>query len=110
MTIHITGRHIEITKGLRDYIEEKISHLSKLFERPLDVHVVLLEEHGEKIAEANLNTPHFPTIHAHGNSSDMYASIDIMVDRLKSQIQKDKEKSLDRRDHKIHGNQESFED
>ena len=99
MNIHITGRHLDVTQGLRDHITEKVSHLEKHFDHIMDVHVVLMVERANQIAEATLHIAHQPKIHAVAESSDMYASIDMMVDKLKAQIQKHKEKEITGRDH-----------
>jgi putative sigma-54 modulation protein len=104
MNIHITGRHVEITQGMRDHITEKLNHLGKLFDRIiLDVNVVLSIEHSQNIAEATLHMPHQPAVHATAYSGDMYSSIDMMTDKLKTQIQKHKEKEITERDHRKHG-------
>ena len=103
MNIHITGRHVDITQGLSDHISEKFSHLKKFFEHvnedAIDVHVVLLVEHGQNISEANMHIPHQPTVHAKAEAGDMYSSIDMLGDKLKVQIMKHKSKELTERDH-----------
>lgn len=103
MNIHITGRHVEVTDGMRAHITEKLSHLEKHFDRIMDVHVVLTIERANQIAEATLHLAHQPTIHATADTGDMYASIDMMVEKLKIQIQKHKEKEITERDHRTHG-------
>jgi len=103
MNIHITGRHLDVTQGLRDHINEKIAYLETHFDRLMDVHIVLhIEKGGHQIAEATLHIAHQPTLHAKGETADMYASIDMMVDKLKTQIQKHKEKEITERDHGAH--------
>ena len=103
MNLHITGRHIEVTQGLRDHITEKFSHLKKFFEHlpdnSVEAHVVLLVEHGESISEATMHIPHQSAVHAKAESSDMFASIDVLVDKIKAQVMKHKSKELSERDH-----------
>lgn len=99
MNIHITGRHFDVTQALRNHITDRISFLEKHFERLIDVHIVLHLERANQIAEATLHIAHQPTIHAKAETSDMYASVDMMIEKLKAQIQKHKEKEITERDH-----------
>lgn len=103
MNLHITGRHVEVTQGLRDHITEKFSHLKKFFDHApdhsVDAHVVLLVEHGQHIAEATMHIPHQSTVHAKADTGDMFASIEMLVDKIKAQVMKHKSKELSERDH-----------
>ena len=103
MQISITGRHLEITQGLRDHINERINSLGKHFDRILDAHIVLMVERENQIAEATVHIPHQPTIHAKAETTDMYASVDMMVDKIRHQMQKQKGKEITERDHRPHG-------
>lgn len=99
MNIHINGRHFDVTEALRNHITERLNYLESHFERLMEVHVVLHVERENHIADATMHVAHLPTIHAKAESSDMYASVDMMIDKLKHQIQKQKEKELTERDH-----------
>jgi len=103
MNLHITGRHVEVTQGLRDHITEKFSHLKKFLEhtpdQSIDVHVVLLIEHGQCIAEATMHVPHQSAMHAKADTGDMFASIEVLADKMKAQLMKHKGKELSERDH-----------
>jgi putative sigma-54 modulation protein len=98
MNIHITGRHFDITQALRNHITDRISALEKHFDRIMDVHIVLHVERANHIAEATMHIAHQPTLHAKAETSDMYASADMMIEKLKHQIQKHKEKEITERD------------
>lgn len=102
MNISFTGRHIEVTDALRTFATERLERLAKHFDRIMDVHLVLSVDKVLQKAEATLEIPHFPTIHAHAESTDMYNSIDTMIGKLESQIQKHKEKKITERDHGNH--------
>lgn len=106
MNIHITGRHVDITQGMRNYITESFSHLKKLLahvpDNSIDAHVVLIVEHGMAIAEVTMHIAQQPTVHAKADAGDMYTATDILVDRVKAQLWKHKDKELTERDNPKH--------
>jgi putative sigma-54 modulation protein len=99
MNIHINGRHFDLTDALKNHINDRLAYLESHFEKLMEVHVVLHKERENHIAEATMHIAHMPNIHAKAETSDMYASVDMMIDKLKHQIQKHKEKELTERDH-----------
>jgi putative sigma-54 modulation protein len=100
MTLTFTGRHLELTPGLKTHATDKMQHLESHFEKAMSADIILSVEKLRQIAEATLHVPHFPTFHASAETEDMYASIDAMVKKLATQIQRHKEKELSERDHK----------
>ena len=94
MDITVTFRHLESTDALRDYAREKVSRIKKYVGTPADVAVVLsLEKHRHQ-AEITLNTNGI-TVNAKDVTEDMYAAIDLAVDKLERQVKKHKEKIKD---------------
>jgi putative sigma-54 modulation protein len=94
MDITVTFRHLESTDALRDYAREKVSRIKKYVGTPADVAVVLsLEKHRHQ-AEITLNT-NGVTVNARDVTEDMYAAIDLAVDKLERQVKKHKEKLKD---------------
>jgi putative sigma-54 modulation protein len=94
MDISVTFRHLESTDALRDYAREKVSRIKKYVGTPADVAVVLsLEKHRHQ-AEITLNTNGI-TVNAKDVTEDMYAAIDLAVDKLERQVKKHKEKLKD---------------
>ncbi len=92
MYISITGRHIEITSALRDYVEKKVSKLSRYFNNIIDAHVILgLEGKTDQVAEITIHANGI-TIQGEECSEDMYASIDKVLEKVERQIKKYKEK------------------
>lgn len=91
MDITVTFRHLEPTNALRDYAQEKISRIKKYVGSPADVAVILsLEKHRHQ-AEITLSSNGF-TVNAKEVTEDMYAAIDLAVDKLERQVKKHKEK------------------
>ncbi len=96
MQLHFTGRNIEITEAIKNYIQKKFQRIEHRDEKITQAHVTLQVEHLDHIAEATLHL-HGIEMHATAKSNDMYAAIDELVDKLLGQVTKHKEKISDHR-------------
>jgi len=85
--IQFTGHGIEITEVLRDFIENKFSHLAKHAQQIISVHVTLHVDKLSQIAEAKIHVPH-NEVYAKAESEDMYKAVDLLVDKLIRQLEK----------------------
>jgi putative sigma-54 modulation protein len=94
MQLSVTGHHIEITDSLRNYVSTKLAKLERHFDQMTDIHCVLTVEKLEHKAEATIQVGG-GTIHAEQIELNMYAAIDILVDKLDRQVKKHKEKLTD---------------
>lgn len=94
MQIHVTGRAIEVTPALRSKVEEKLEKITRHFDHVIDVNVTLGVEKLRHCAEATINLSH-KTVHAEVEAEDMYAAIDLLIDKLDVQVRKHKEKITD---------------
>ena len=95
MKIYIKGHHLKVTQALRAYAEEKIGHLTHYLDQIESAHITLRTERELQIVDVVLTLKHF-LIKAEERSPDMYASIDLVRDRLEQQIRKYKTKHWDR--------------
>ncbi|TYK67167.1 ribosome hibernation-promoting factor, HPF/YfiA family [Colwellia echini] len=91
MNINLSGHHVEVTNSLREYVDSKFSKLEKHFDHINNVHVILTVEKLDQKAEATVHI-NGSEVFASGINTDMYASIDTLVDRLDRQILKYKGK------------------
>ncbi len=91
MKIKIAGRHTDAGPELRDYIIEKTEALERFFDRIISVDVVLSVEKERHIADFHAHLTNHKTINAREETTDMYASIDTAIDRLKRQLLKFKD-------------------
>lgn len=91
MHIEISGTHIEITPALRDFTTEKFTRLERHFNRILNIAVNLKVEKNQQSAQAKISIPG-EVIHAESDADDMYAAIDLLIDKLDRQLVKHKEK------------------
>ena len=91
MNINITGIDIEITDPLRKYVTSKMEKLTTYFSNITNTHVTLSVEKLSHIAKADLHLA-LKQIHASASAENMYAAIDLLMDKLDKQIVKHKEK------------------
>ncbi len=96
MQINLTGHHVDITEALRSHVENKFARLGRHFDHVLKAHVVLRVEKLDKKAEATLYV-NGGKLFADSVHEDMYAAIDILMDKLDRQVVKYKEKRLNHR-------------
>ena len=91
MQLNITGQRVDITDALRDFVTAKFSKLEQYFDRINQVYIVLKVEKVNKIAEATIHV-NGGELHATSEADDMYAAIDLLIDKLVRQLNKHKEK------------------
>ncbi len=99
MQINLTGHHVELTDSLRNYVNEKMQKLERHFDKVSNSHVILSVEKDTHKAEATVHMKN-NDIFAVAEESDMYASIDSLVDKLDRQVKKHKEKITNHLHHK----------
>jgi putative sigma-54 modulation protein len=93
ITVSVTFRHVEPTAALKKYAEQKIRKIGKYFSHPLDAHVILaVDAKQRQLAEIELHT-HGAMFHGKEQHEDLYAAIDLVLDKIESQVRKQKEKS-----------------
>ncbi len=97
MHINITGHRMDVTPALRAFTEEKFDKLERHFDHIKTVNVILDVEKLRQIAEATVMV-NKGELHASSESEDMYAAIDLLIDKLDRQLIKHKEKMQDHRD------------
>lgn len=91
MEIKIIAKNIELTKGLKEAVEKKLSRLEKYFGPEIIAHVTLSVQKKRQIVEVTIP---FNGVVLRGQEDleDMYASIDLVIDKLEGQIRKQKTK------------------
>jgi len=94
MNLNITGHHVEVTPAIREYVTNKLDKVIRHFDHVTSVHVILSVEKLQQKAEVTLHVKG-KDIHADAIDNDLYAAIDILVDKLDRQVVKHKEKLSD---------------
>jgi putative sigma-54 modulation protein len=98
MQFQLSGQHMEITQALRDHATAKLDRLTRLDDRLINLSVVLTVDKLMQCAEGTLAV-NGATLHAEGAGQDMYASIDVVFDKLVIQLRKHREKVCDKHQH-----------
>ncbi len=91
MQINITGHHLDITPALRSYVTSKLEKLQRHFDHMTNAHVILSVEKERQKAEATIHVSR-GNLYADSQHEDMYAAIDVLIDKLDRQVKKHKEK------------------
>jgi len=92
MQVAVTFRHMESSEAVRSYVEEKLARVRKYIDEPIDAQVVLSVQ--KKIyhrAEVTMVAKGL-TMKSAEEKDDMYAAIDLMVDKIERQLKRYKEK------------------
>ncbi len=91
MKFNIHGKKLEVTESIKGYIESKIGRLDKYFENPDNITAtVSIKLVGKKqVVEVTINTNSF-VIRGEESNNDLYASIDLVSDKIERQIRKNK--------------------
>ena len=94
MNLQISGHHVEVTPALREYVESKLDPVVRHFDRVTGVNVILSVEKLKQRAEVTVHVPG-KDIFVENAGDDLYASIDVLFDKLDRQVQKYKQKIQD---------------
>src|SRR5690625_142583 len=93
MNFNIRGENIEVTEAIREYVMKKVSKLEKYFDtKPTsDVNVKLSVYNNEQRIEVTIPMTGL-LLRGEEQHVDLYAAIDLVVDKLERQIRKHKTK------------------
>ncbi len=94
MQINVKGHRVEVTNALHEYAVAKFERVTRVFDQLHDVSVVLGVEKLLHKAEVTMQLSG-KTLHADATAPDMYAAIDVLVDKVETQLRKHKEKLTD---------------
>jgi len=99
MRIIVNGRNVEITDAIKAYVKEKIGKVANHYDQIQMIEVVLTviknpSVSGKHTAEAICKLASGASIIAEETAESMYASIDILADKLNRQVIKYKDKNL----------------
>ena len=97
MQIRLTGRHVEISDEVRDYVETKSEKLGKYYDRIHEVEVILGHEKEQFSVEMIVHADHRHTFVTRETGPDTFALVDISIEKLGRQLTKHKEKVRNRK-------------
>lgn len=92
MNLNVSGHHLEVTPAIRTYVSGKLDRVTRHFDHVIDAHVILSVDKLVQKAEVTLHV-RGKDIHAECVDADLYAAIDLLVDKLDRQVIKYKDKT-----------------
>ena len=104
MKVNVIGKNMEITEALKNIIEKKISKFDRYFNPDVEAKTTLSVQKNRHTIEITIPF-NGVILRAEEQNDDMYASLDLAVDKLERQIRKHKTK-LEKR---THGNSLKFQ-
>ncbi len=96
MQFRFSFKHMESSPALQDYAKGKIKvEVDKFVTKPIEAHLTFsLDKHQQHVLCTLTGGDGF-MINVEHQCQDMYASVDFMIDKLVTQLQKKKEKLKD---------------
>ena len=92
MNVQVSGHHVEVTPAIRDYVLSKLERVQRHFDQVIDINVILSVDKLRQKAEISVHM-RGKDIHVESDDADLYAAIDLMMDKLDRQIIKHKQKT-----------------
>lgn len=91
MQINISGRHVEVTESMKEYVTSKLERLNNHHDRITSTNVILSVDKLIQKAEATVHVSG-KDVFADASHEDLYTAIDSLADKLDRQLIKHKEK------------------
>ncbi|MBX3169199.1 MAG: ribosome-associated translation inhibitor RaiA [Candidatus Eremiobacteraeota bacterium] len=96
MDITVKGKNFDITDSLRNHAKSKLSKTARFSDNVMTAEVTLATERNWHVAKITLNCKG-SDLHAEEKSTDMYNSIDRVVEKLERELKKQREKETNHR-------------
>jgi putative sigma-54 modulation protein len=98
MRLELRGHHVDVTPGLRRFVEEKLSKLERLLNhRALSAQAVLTVEKRRHVADITLHTRGERFLHGLGDSGNWETSLAQAIAKISHQAQKLKTRQKEKR-------------
>jgi len=99
MNLTISGHHLAVTPALRAYVTTKLDRITRHFDQVVGIRVLLCvekqkEKEGRQRAECKINVKG-SAMYAESAHSDLYAALDVLVDKLDRQVGRHKTRMQD---------------
>ncbi len=94
MKVNITARHLKLTPAIADYVEKKIERVARHFKAVIRAQVILSVEKHRQIAEVICHSQGHHDFRAKGVSIDVYAALDLVIEKLHKHMARQKDKRV----------------
>jgi len=85
MNLSISGRHIEVTPSIREYVLNKMARVLRHFDNVIDTQVILSVERLRHTADITMRL-RGKDIHCQAIDENLYAAIDLVADKIDRQV------------------------
>src|SRR5688572_19594093 len=99
MQIKISSKHMDITPAIESYATKKVEKLSRFFDRIQQIDVVIDKAKNGYTTEIITDVEHHEPFIATSDHADLYACIDLGLDRAIRQLKDHKSKLRDNKHH-----------
>ncbi len=96
MKLVVQGKNFQVTDDVLKYAEKRLSTVEKFFDNIQELNTIISKERGNIKVEVTLSASG-TVIRGESRTPDVFSSIDDVVDKLKRQIKKYKERFIERR-------------
>ena len=98
MRLELRGHHVEVTPGLRRFVEEKLSKLDRLLkDRAVSAQAILTVEKRRHVADITLHARGERFLHGVGDSANWETSLNRAIAKISHQAQKLKTRQKEKR-------------
>jgi putative sigma-54 modulation protein len=95
MQISVTFRQIEPSAALKSYVTDRLMKFKRYLDGPVEAHVVLGLEKFRHLADVTIDS-NGRIIKGREENTDMYAAIDLVMDKMDMQLKKFRDKLRDK--------------
>ncbi len=95
MQVKISSKHMELTPAIEGYASRKVEKFPRFFDRIQQVEVVIDREKNGYTVEIITDVEHHDPFVASSNHEDLYACIDLGIDRSVRQLKDHKSRLRD---------------
>jgi putative sigma-54 modulation protein len=97
MQISVTFRQMEPSEALKNYVTDRLNKFTRFIDGPVEAHVVLGLEKFRHLADVTIDN-NGRIIKGKEENTDMYAAIDLVMDKIDMQLKKFREKQREKGD------------
>lgn len=93
MQCRFSFKHMKTSQALVDYAEDKIRQkVEKYSTKPIEAHITFSIEGNDHIAHCSVRGGDGFNVQVESACTDMYGSVDLLLDKMATQLKKQKEK------------------
>ncbi len=97
MQVSVTFRNIEPSEALKNYVNDRLKKFNRYLDGPLEAHVVLGQEKFRYQADVTIDS-NGRILKGREENADMYAAIDLVMDKIDMQMRRHREKLREKGD------------